>query len=65
MIPKTFDLRRIDTRWALTDAERQAIRRQRQREALGLSEPRVKISSAYLEPHIAKHFTYINVRGLV
>jgi hypothetical protein len=54
------DLRHVDTRWALTDAERQEVRRKRQREALGLTEPRVKIGGSYLPPSVAQ-FAYIRL----
>lgn len=58
------DLRHIDTRWALTDAERQEIRRQRQREALGLGEPRVVIGGAWIPPSVARQFQHIqSIRG--
>jgi hypothetical protein len=58
------DLRHIDTRWALTDAERQAIRRDRQREALGLGEPRVAIGAGYLPPSVARQFQHVQwIRG--
>jgi hypothetical protein len=58
------DLRHVDTRWALTDAERQAIRRQRQREELGLGEPRVAIASAYIPPSVARQYVQIEwLRG--
>lgn len=58
------DLRHIDTRWALTDAERQAIRRARQREALGLNEPRVAIGQSYVPPSVARQFVQMgSIRG--
>jgi len=58
------DLRHIDTKWALTDAERQAIRRQRQREELGLGEPRVCISACYVPPSVARQYVQIEwLRG--
>ncbi|TCG09316.1 hypothetical protein BZM27_05810 [Paraburkholderia steynii] len=58
------DLRHIDTRWALTDAERQEIRRSRQREALGLTEPRVAIGQSYVPPSIARQYQHIQfIRG--
>jgi hypothetical protein len=55
------DLRHIDTRWALTDAERQEIRRQRQRADLGLSEPRVAISSGWVPRSVARVFVRAKV----
>lgn len=61
---KMDDLRFWDTRDALTDAERQEIRRQRQREALGLGEPRVCISACYVPPSVARQFQHIEwIRG--
>jgi hypothetical protein len=63
MIAKNFDIRHIDTRWAMSDTERQEVRRQRQREALGLAEPRVKISESHLLPTIAQ-FAYVQLREL-
>jgi len=58
------DLRHVDTRGALTDEERQAIRRERQREALGLSAPRVVIGVSYVPPAVARQFHYIDwLRG--
>lgn len=61
---KMDDLRFWDTRDALTDAERQEIRRQRQREELGLGEPRVAISQHYVPPSVARQFQHIqSIRG--
>jgi hypothetical protein len=57
------DLRHWDTRHALTDAERQEIRRGRQREALGLGEPRVAISQHYVPPNVARQFSIAWIRG--
>jgi len=61
---KMDDLRFWNTRSALTDAERQAIRRQRQREELGLGEPRVCISACYVPPSVARQYVQIEwLRG--
>lgn len=61
---KMDDLRFWNTRDALTDAERQEVRRDRQREALGLGEPRVFISGAYIPPSVARQFNHIEwLRG--
>jgi len=58
------DLRHWDTRDALSEPERQAIRRARQREALGLGEPRVCISGAYIPPNVARQFQHVQwIRG--
>ncbi|SAL26190.1 hypothetical protein [Caballeronia telluris] len=58
---KNTDLRHLDTSGALTTEERRAIQRQRQREALGLTGPRVKISSLFVPARVAKQFAYIHV----
>jgi hypothetical protein len=61
---KMDDLRFWNTRDALTEAERQEVRRSRQREALGLGEPRVFISGAYIPPSVARQFHHIDwLRG--
>ena len=61
---KMDDLRHWNTRHALTDAERQEIRRQRQREALGLGKPRVNVSGAYIPPSVARQYHHIEwLRG--
>jgi hypothetical protein len=61
--PKGSDLRHVDTRYALTESERQEVRRNRQREALGLGEPRVLISGSYIPPSIARQYTIPSIRG--
>lgn len=64
MIPKNFDLRHIDTRDALTDEERNAVRRQRQREELRLDGPRVALCAGYIPPAVARQFHHIEwIRG--
>lgn len=57
---KGDDLRHFNTRYALTDEERLAVRRERQRAALHLVEPRVAISRCWVPPIVARSFS----RGL-
>lgn len=57
---KNDDLRHLDTRHALTDEERHAVRRERQRAALHLVEPRVVISRCWVPSIVARSFS----RGL-
>jgi hypothetical protein len=58
---KNMDLRHVDTSNALTLEERRAVLRKRQREALGLTEPRVTIGKFHLPPSVSKQFAYIKV----
>ncbi len=57
--PRNFDLTTIDTRFALSDEERHAVRRERQRAALHLV-PTVVIGRFYVPPIVARSFS----RGL-
>jgi hypothetical protein len=56
---KNVDLTTIDTRFALTDEERHAVRRERQRAALHLV-PNVVIGRWYVPAIVARSFS----RGL-
>jgi hypothetical protein len=56
--PRNFDLRHIDTRSALTDEERHAVRRERQRAALHLVP--MSIGRWFVPANVARSFS----RGL-
>jgi len=56
--PRNFDLRHIDTRFALTDEERHAVRRERQRAALHLVP--MPIGKCWVPANVARSFS----RGL-
>ncbi len=58
---RNTDLRHVDTSGALTLEERRAVLRQRQREALGLTEPRVEIGKFHVPSTVARQFAYIAV----
>ncbi|WP_244828921.1 hypothetical protein [Caballeronia sp. TF1N1] len=58
---RNTDLRHLDTSSALTIEERRAILRKRQREALGLTEPRVQIGKFHVPAKVARQFAYIDV----
>ena len=58
---KNMDLRHVDTSYALTVEERRAVLRQRQREALGLTGPRVTIGRFFVPVSVARQFAYIEV----
>jgi hypothetical protein len=57
--PKMTDLRHLNTRSALTDEERHAVRRERQRAALHLV-PTVVIGRWFVPANVARSFS----RGL-
>ncbi|GGD63120.1 hypothetical protein BG57_04015 [Caballeronia grimmiae] len=58
---RNTDLRHVDTSGALTLEERRAVLRQRQREALGLTAPRVEIGKFHVPACVARQFAYLNV----
>lgn len=58
-IPKMTDLRHIDTRSALSDEERHAVRRERQRAELHLV-PNVVVGKFWVPANVARSFS----RGL-
>ncbi len=58
---RNTDLRHFDTSRALTLEERRAILRQRQRDALGLTGPKVEIGKLWVPPSVARQFAYLNV----
>ncbi|VXB23766.1 conserved hypothetical protein [Burkholderia sp. 8Y] len=58
---RNTDLRHIDTNGALTIEERRAILRQRQRQVLGLTVPKVEIGKYWVPGSVARQFAYMNV----
>ncbi|WP_250475010.1 hypothetical protein [Caballeronia sp. GAFFF1] len=58
---QNFDLRHIDTSGALTLEERRAVLRQRQRQALGFTVPKVVIGKYWVPDSVARQFAYMNV----
>lgn len=58
---RNTDLRHIDTGGALTLEERRAILRQRQRQALSMTGPKVVIGKYWVPGNVARQFAYLNV----
>lgn len=55
------DLRCFDTSDVLSQEERYAVKREAQRKALGLTEPRVEIGKFHVPSTVARQFAYIDV----